>query len=86
MVSLVGSSPQKENGYILSVLHRAEADDGFLVSLGIRSSRSFAQDRLAHVAQSAERVLGKDEGAGSIPVMGFGSGFLEAINASTNAY
>ena len=30
----------------------------------------FAADGVAHVAQSVERVLGKDEVTGSIPVVG----------------
>jgi hypothetical protein len=53
----------------LNSLNRLIRLDRFNGFIGLSCLNGFS----AHVAQSAEHILGKDEVTGSIPVMGFGN-------------
>ena len=64
-----------------SVVERQPSKLGVAGSNPVSRSRSFGLARVsfAHVAQTAERVLGKDEVSGSIPDMGSTSTVVSVI-------
>ncbi len=61
---VAGSNPVSR-----SIKRRAEGYRG-IKSFGDRATAFLGDGDNAHVAQSAEHILGKDEVTGSIPVMG----------------
>ena len=62
-----------------SVVERQPSKLGVAGSNPVSRSRSFGSQGFAHVAQTAERVLGKDEVSGSIPDMGSTSTVVSVI-------
>ena len=74
-LGVAGSNPVSRSTVPHSVSHKDVQVAG--LSAGVRGERRRVDRLRAHVAQSAERVLGKDEVSGSSPDMG--SIFIERI-------